>query len=134
MLEEILNLIKERENFSILFVEDEIMIRKPMEKIMQRFCNEVVSASDGIQALKIYQQRPFSVVITDLQMPNMNGAELTKNIRDINSEQFIVVVTAYRDGEEIKQAQQYGVDYIIEKPLSLPIFIDVIKKVLERIN
>ena len=134
MLVGLLNSIKEKENFSILFVEDEEMIRKPMQNMMQRLCGDVVSACDGAEAFEIYKKRPFSVVITDLQMPNMNGAELSKNIRKINKEQLIVIITAYRDGEEIKQAQQYGVDYIIEKPLSLASFIEVIKKVVDRIN
>lgn len=134
MLDDLLNTIKEKENFSILFVEDEAMIRKPMQNMMQRLCSDVVSACDGVEALEIYKKRPFSVVITDLQMPNMNGAELNKNIREINHEQLIVIITAYRDGEEIKKAQQYGVDYIIEKPLSLTSFIEVMKKVVDRIN
>ncbi|MDP3266992.1 MAG: response regulator [Sulfuricurvum sp.] len=134
MLEDLLNSIKEKKNFSILFVEDEVMIRKPMQNMMQRLCNEIVSVCDGVEALEIYNKRPFSVVITDLQMPNMNGAELCKNIRKINPEQLIVIITAYRDGQEIKQAQQYGVDYIIEKPLSIASFIEVMKKVVDRIN
>jgi YesN/AraC family two-component response regulator len=84
--------------------------------------------------LSIYQQRPFSVVITDLQMPNMNGAELIKNIRLINPNQIIIVITAYRDGEEIRQAQQFGVDYIVAKPLSLSSFISVMKEVVTHID
>ncbi len=134
MLEDLLATLKQKKNFSILFVEDEAMIRKPMQNMMQRLCSEVVSTSDGIEALEIYQKRPFSVVITDLQMPNMNGAELIKNIRLINHDQIIIVITAYREGEEIKQAQQYGVDYIVAKPLSLSSFINVMKEVVAQID
>jgi YesN/AraC family two-component response regulator len=105
-----------------------------MQNMMQRLCSEVISASDGVEALSIYQQRPFSVVITDLQMPNMNGAELIKNIRLINPNQIIIVITAYRDGEEIRQAQQFGVDYIVAKPLSLSSFISVMKEVVTHID
>jgi YesN/AraC family two-component response regulator len=134
MLEDLLATLKQKKNFSILFVEDEAMIRKPMQNMMQRLCSEVISASDGVEALSIYQQRPFSVVITDLQMPNMNGAELIKNIRLINPNQIIIVITAYRDGEEIRQAQQFGVDYIVAKPLSLSSFISVMKEVVTHID
>jgi YesN/AraC family two-component response regulator len=134
MLEDLLATLKQKKNFSILFVEDEAMIRKPMQNMMQRLCNEVISASDGVEALSIYQQRHFSVVITDLQMPNMNGAELIKNIRLINPNQIIIVITAYRDGEEIRQAQEFGINHIVAKPLSLSSFISVMKEVVSQIN
>jgi len=128
-LENDLSDLKDKKSFSVLYVEDEIMIRNPMHTLIKRMCNDVVVASDGVEGLSLYQQRPFSFVVTDLQMPHMNGAELIKEIRSINPHQIIAVVTAYRDGDELRQAKEYGIDYILSKPISLPIFIEILRKV-----
>lgn len=121
--------LKEKKDFSILYVEDEVMIRTPMYNLIRRMCSDVVVASDGVEGLTFYRERPFSIVVTDLQMPNMNGAELIKEIRSINPHQIIAIVTAYRDGDELRQAKEFGIDYILSKPISLPAFIEIMKKV-----
>lgn len=121
--------LKEKKDFSILYVEDEVMIRTPMYNLIRRMCSDVVVASDGVEGLTFYRERPFSIVVTDLQMPNMNGAELIKEIRSINPHQIIAIVTAYRDGDELRQAKESGIDYILSKPISLPAFIEIMKKV-----
>lgn len=131
MLEDLLVALKQKKNFSILYVEDEAMIRKPMQNLMQRLCKDVISASDGAEALEIYQRQVFNIVITDLHMPNMNGVELIKNIRRINPNQIIIVITAYRDGPELKEAEEYGIDYIITKPLSFSTFVSVMKDIVK---
>lgn len=129
-IEKVLSDLKDKNNFSILYVEDEIMIRKSMSTMINRLCNDVVVATDGVEGLAIYKQRSFSIVITDLQMPNMNGAELIKAIRLINKNQIIAIITAYRDGDELRDAEKYGIEYILSKPISLPLFIEMIQEVV----
>ena len=109
------------------------MIRKPMSAIIQRICPDVVVVCDGKEAWEAYQQREFTLVITDLQMPRMNGSELIEKIRSKKSSQMIAVVSAYCDGEEIESAKKHNVNYIIIKPLSLPLFIEMIMAVVEQI-
>ena len=125
--------LRERSDFSILFAEDEPMIQKPMATIIQKICDDVVITSDGLEAWQHYQQREFSIVITDLQMPHMDGAQLIQHIKSVKPSQLIAIVTAYRDGEEIEKAKELGVDYIILKPLSLPMFFEMIESVLDQI-
>lgn len=129
MLKEKLSKLKENKDFSILLVEDEKMVLKAMENMMRRVSDKVVSANDGSQGWELYQQNPFSVVVTDLQMPNMGGAELVKNIKTLNPKQVIIVVTAFRDGLEIDKARQNGADFILEKPFSLMAFLDALESI-----
>ena len=127
MLLDRINALKNKENFSILFAEDEVMVSKPMQKILERLCNDVVVAYDGLEAWELYEQRDFTVVITDLQMPNMNGAELVEKIRSSNNpHQIIIVVTAFREGLEYEQVKSLNADIILEKPFSLQSFLDAI--------
>ncbi len=125
--------LRERSDFSILFAEDEPMIQKPMATIMQKVCDDVVITSDGLEAWQCYQEREFSIVITDLQMPHMDGAQLIQHIKSVNPSQLIAVVTAYRDGEEIEKAKELGVDYVVLKPLSLAMFFEMMESVLDQI-
>ena len=127
MLLDRINALKNKENFSILFAEDEVMVSKPMQKILERLCNDVVVAYDGLKAWELYEQRDFTVVITDLQMPNMNGAELVEKIRSSNNpHQIIIVVTAFREGLEYEQVKSLNADIILEKPFSLQSFLEAI--------
>ena len=127
MLLDKINALKNKEDFSILFAEDEVMVSKPMQKILERLCNDVVVAYDGLEAWELYEQRDFTIVITDLQMPNMNGAELVEKIRSSNNpHQIIIVVTAFREGLEYEQVKSLNADIILEKPFSLQSFLDAI--------
>ena len=127
MWKETLFVLKQKKDFSILLVDDEIMILKPMQRMMERMCGDVVTANDGSEAWNIYQNRSFSIIVTDLNMPNMNGVELIKKIKAINPNQLIIVITAFRQEVEIEDAKKYGASVILEKPFSLESFLDVIK-------
>ncbi|MDO8454157.1 MAG: response regulator [Sulfurimonas sp.] len=95
--------------------------------MMERMCGNVAIANDGLEAWNIYQNRSFSIIVTDLNMPNMNGVELIKKIKAINPNQLIIVITAFRQEVEIEEAKKYGASIILEKPFSLESFLDVIK-------
>ena len=129
MLKDKLEKYSQNENFSILIVEDEIMILKPMEKIMKYISKQVMTANDGLQGWELYQKNSFSLVVTDLQMPNMSGSELVKNIKTLNPNQLIIVITAFREGFEVEEAKKNGADFILEKPFSLATFLEVLDEV-----
>jgi YesN/AraC family two-component response regulator len=126
MLAEIIERFKSKSDFSLLLVEDEMMVAKPMQKILERFCSNVSVAYDGEQGWELYQQKSFAVVVTDLQMPHMNGADLIEKIKQINPNQSIMVVTAFREGPEFEKAQRCGVDYILKKPFSVSAFAEAL--------
>ena len=125
MLRDSIANLKQKKNFSLLMVEDEIMVSKPMKKVLEYLCNDVVVADDGVQGWELYQQRPFSLVLTDLQMPNMNGAELIEKIRAVDPEKIIIVITAFREGKEYEKAQELGADFILKKPFSVQSVIEI---------
>jgi len=127
MLIDKVNELRNKENFSILFAEDEVMVSKPMQDILKRLCNDVVVTYDGLEAWEIYQQRDFTIVVTDLQMPNMNGAELVEKIRTASKpNQIIIVVTAFREGLEYEQVKSLNADVILQKPFSLQAFLEAV--------
>ncbi len=134
MLNELISRINAQKDFSILFAEDEEMIRRPMLALIKRICPNTIPAVDGEEAWNLYQERPFTVVITDLMMPNMNGAQLVQHIRKENPNQIIVVITAYKECEVLKEAQEYGIDFLLSKPLFLSEFIEIMKEIVTKIE
>lgn len=134
MLNEVISHLKEQTDFSILFAEDEEMIRRPMLSLIQRICPNTLAASDGTEAWELYQKNHFTIVITDLMMPNTNGAQLIQYIRHKNPNQIIIVLTAYKDSDILIEAQSYGIDYLLSKPLSLSSFINVMEDISDKMD
>ncbi len=81
---------------TVLYVEDEDMMRKSVVMLLKRRFKEVVVACNGAEALDVFKNNHVDVIITDLQMPVMDGMELSKQIREMGDTP-IVVVSAFND-------------------------------------
>ncbi|MEG0911855.1 MAG: response regulator, partial [Ruthenibacterium sp.] len=117
---------------SVLLVDDEILSRANLRSIVAWeslgfvICGE---ASNGREALEKAKQLRPQLVITDMMMPIMNGAELTQAIREIKLECMIIVLSNYDDFAYVKQTFQSGIfDYILKHNLSTQILTDILKK------
>lgn len=98
----------------ILYVEDDQGFRIPITGVLKNEGYHVEIAEDGIEALEKYQDNNFDLVITDYKMPGMNGLELIKRIREVNSEQKIILMT----GSPEEMSKDFHVRYS-----NIPIFI-----------
>jgi CheY-like chemotaxis protein len=130
-VEELKKSLLEYNNLSILYVDDEISIREQMKKVLGRIFQDVTTAIDGQDALTISGTRRFDVIVTDVQMPNMNGIELTRELLNVNPEQIIIVTTAFNQDSELMEIRNMGIKNIIEKPVSLHKFFTVLLTALE---
>ncbi|MEK6943045.1 MAG: response regulator [Nanoarchaeota archaeon] len=95
----------------ILVVDDEAIVRRIFAIALKNFGANVDTAVDGQDGLTNYTARltagvPFDLVLTDLNMPSMNGAELTRRIKELNTSTQVVVITGYEATEEYKKIQE----------------------------
>jgi len=104
-------------DLTILYVEDDLDIQEQTKKIFDNLFKSVTIANDGEQALNIYEKNDFDIIITDVVMPNMNGLELSKSIRDINRNQPIIVISAYNESENLIEFINLNVRQFIQKPI-----------------
>ena len=102
------------DNKTILYAEDDIIIQKILGKFISKKYPDTHIASNGRDALSLFQENKVDAVVTDLSMPVMSGFELIRKIREQNTATPIIVTTAYRD--EAKQLSDAGVT-ILYKPI-----------------
>ncbi len=102
----------------ILVVEDDIVTQMLLSEQLQELNHEVYVAADGKEAWSIFQAKNPRLVITDWMMPNLNGLELTRMIRQENRESytFVIFLTILRGKGSYLEAMNAGADDVITKP------------------
>jgi two-component system KDP operon response regulator KdpE len=115
----------------ILIVDDEPQITRVLRTSMQSHGYEVEVAPDGLQALKVFEQFAPDLVITDLSMPNMDGVELTKAIRNLSDTPIIVLSVREQDAAKVL-ALDSGADDYVTKPFSTPELLARVRAQLRR--
>jgi CheY-like chemotaxis protein len=106
----------------ILTVEDDLVARKILVQALHRLGYETVEAADGEEALRIIEQEPIRVIVSDWLMPGIDGLELCRRIRErVNSEYsyFILLSSREADPANQREAIEAGVDDFLTKPLDL---------------
>jgi CheY-like chemotaxis protein len=112
----------------ILLVDDQRSVRDAINLLLRLDEHAVVGATNGVEALALFKADHFDLVITDLEMPQMRGDELTKKIKQILPSQRILMITAY--AERIGDADN-PVDAVLNKPFQLEDLRRVIGELLQ---
>jgi len=108
-----------RLNLHILVVEDNMINQLILRDQLDELGCSVVLASDGVEALALWQGTHFDVVLTDVNMPRMNGYELTKQLRALDCGVPIVGATANAMLDETERWLDAGMDQLLVKPFTL---------------
>ncbi|MEA1893287.1 MAG: diguanylate cyclase [Campylobacterota bacterium] len=106
-------------NITILYVEDEPSVRDSLSEVLSCFCSRVITACDGLEGLEAYKKYNPDIIVSDIQMPNMNGIEMAKAIKDIDPEQYIIFTTAHSESRYFIESINLQVDGYILKPVDL---------------
>jgi YesN/AraC family two-component response regulator len=108
---------KYAENLNILYVEDDEFVRSSTSKLFGKFFKHVDIAEDGVIGLEKFKNNKYDLIITDLNMPNMDGIEMSMKIKDIEFRQPIVVISAHNESELLLNLIDIGVDGFLLKPI-----------------
>ncbi|OGX16149.1 MAG: hypothetical protein A2166_06680 [Omnitrophica WOR_2 bacterium RBG_13_41_10] len=90
----------------------------------------VVTASNGLEAVETVKKEPVDIVFLDLQMPVMDGVEALKNIRKLNKNLPVILITAYATDERISEAEQYGISGFFSKDKDFSESVTLIETIL----
>ncbi|EJL87480.1 chemotaxis protein histidine kinase-like protein [Polaromonas sp. CF318] len=104
----------------ILVVDDSITVRRVTQRLLQREGYRVTLAADGLQALERLQEERPAVVLSDIEMPRMDGFDLARNIRgDVRLNNLPIIMITSRIAEKHREhAKELGVDHYLGKPFS----------------
>ncbi|MDD2652968.1 MAG: response regulator [Sulfurimonas sp.] len=116
-------------NISVLYVEDDKDVSQHLEKLIRKIFVDVSIEKNGLLGLESFQKNRQDIVITDISMPIMDGIEMSKNIKLLNSDQNIIVTSAHNDTEYLVKLIEIGIDKFIIKPIDMNQFLSSISKI-----
>ena len=123
-----------KNKIKILYVEDEQEAREGLSSFIKRFAEELFVAVDGQDGLELYKKHRPDLVISDIRMPNMNGVDMVKAIKEINSKQYVIFTTAHSEKDFFMEAINMQVDGYILKPINLKLLKTKIESIIDTIN
>jgi CheY-like chemotaxis protein len=116
----------------VLLAEDDRALRRFLEVVLERAGYKVISAADGLEAMKVALSTPVDVVVTDAMMPNLSGHEFCRFLRNSNtlSHLPVILLSALEQKDTNDSAEQ--ADAFLAKPVTAENLIECIEKVIAR--
>lgn len=118
--------------FSVLVVDDEQVIRAGLKALLGSVGYQVDTAKDGLEALTLYKESPYTLVLSDINMPNMTGIEMTKQIKLLDPDATVVLFTGYSSIESALEAMKSGAEEYLLKPINNEDVLNMVSRVHER--
>jgi DNA-binding NtrC family response regulator len=116
----------------IMIVDDEHSVRTSLREWFLEDGFDVVTAEDGLDALKKLEQGPFDLMIVDLKMPGMDGISLQRRMREVDPDATIVILTAFASVETAVEALKLGAFDYVTKPVDPDELSHTVRRALER--
>ncbi|TET89803.1 MAG: hybrid sensor histidine kinase/response regulator [Sulfurovum sp.] len=133
-------LIESNKNLTVLYVEDSDVVRDSTLDMMKEFFSNIDSAKDGEEGLQKYEKyyndnnQYYDIVITDINMPKMNGIEMSKSILSLNEEQIILIISAHNESDYLLKLINMGISNFILKPIDITQFQKIIFRIITSIQ
>src|SRR5919199_462439 len=120
---------------NLLIVDDEPGMRQLLTHVFGRGAGHAVRAAEnGAKALELLRQEPADLIISDVKMPDMNGIELLRRVREFSPDVSVVLMTAFATVETAREAFKLGADDFIQKPFDVDELKLIVEKALERLR
>mgnify|MGYP000025173317 FL=1 len=104
-------------DLAVLFVEDEETILDCMGIYFKRRFRDVYLAADGAEGLEKFREYRPDLVVTDIEMPKLDGLEMSKEIRKISPDTPIILTTAYNEDAQVEEGKRIGISAYLLKPV-----------------
>ena len=122
-------------NIKVLMIDDNYQL---VEMVKEYFSSNesidvTLSANNGIEGMKLIEQKQdeYDVIILDLIMPKKDGVSVLEDMRELNINKKVVVLTSYNTHDMIKKVSELGIDYFILKPFELP---ELEKRIMQAVD
>lgn len=128
------------QNYTVLYVEDNLELLESTSNIFDTLFKHVDSVSSGDAALIKYNQhyqihqKYHDIVISDIEMENLNGISLAKKMLALNSEQKIVIISAYDDKKYLLELIKIGIDAFMQKPINQNNMLEILYQICQKLS
>jgi len=119
---------------NLLYVEDHKDARDSSLNIFEEFFDNIIIAFNGEEGLEKFSQNKIDIIITDINMPKMNGLEMISKIKKLDNSVPILVLSAYSDAGYFMESIRLGVDGYLLKPIELDQFVNALDNVIAKIK
>ncbi|MDF1879000.1 response regulator, partial [Sulfurimonas sp. SAG-AH-194-C20] len=127
-------MIEKTSTIKLLYVEDNEQARVSTLAVLSEFFKEIVIAVDGKDGLSKYNENKIDLIITDINMPYLDGLDMTESIRKTNKNIPILFLSAYSEIEYFRRSITLGVDGYLLKPIDMTQFLELMYKIVENIK
>jgi DNA-binding NtrC family response regulator len=118
----------------ILIIDDERIALRNLEHVMQKEGYEVTATQSGPNALKLLEDQPFDVVLTDLRMEKVDGMQILKKSRELYPDTEVIMITGYATLDSAVDSMKHGAFYYIAKPFKLEEVRKVVKEAVHKVR
>jgi DNA-binding NtrC family response regulator len=119
---------------SVLVIDDNADLAENIAEILEDLGVDVHLAKNANEALACFDSRPWSLVVTDVRMPGIDGLELLSIIKERSPGTPVLVMTGFADRDTVTRAHQSGALAVVNKPLDLDAFLELVERIAEADN
>ncbi|AXH16069.1 two-component system response regulator [Malaciobacter mytili LMG 24559] len=115
-------------NLTILYVEDEEIIKENITKVLKLLCKKCISFSNAHDALEYFKKNSIDIIITDINLPNMDGIDFVRQLRDIDEKVPIIFLTAYLETDYLLEGIRNRIIDYLNKPVDFEVLLNSLLK------
>jgi len=131
---EINKLLSFTKKLNVLFVEDDESSREELSNILKKFFNKVIVAVDGEDGLEKFKENKIDLIITDINMPKLNGLDMIIQIKKTAPNINTIILSAYNETDYFLNAILIGVNGFLLKPFILEQFVSTLKNIIKNLE
>jgi diguanylate cyclase (GGDEF)-like protein len=120
--------------FTVLYVEDNKEAQNHIKMILENDVKEFYQAHNGEEGLSIYKQKKPDIIISDINMPELDGLSMSHEIKKINKYQPIIIMSAFDDRKTLLRSINIGIDSFVLKPVDIDVLYDKLNTMAEHLQ
>jgi PAS domain S-box-containing protein len=132
VIDRIKKIVEYSKKINVLYVEDDEVSRENTLEFLKEIFSSIITAKDGKEALKKFKENEINLVITDILMPKLNGLELIEEIKNLNKDTYIIILSQNNENKMLLEAIKLNIDGYVLKPIEYNQLLNEVEKVTEK--
>jgi predicted signal transduction protein with EAL and GGDEF domain len=126
------DITKITQRMNVLFVEDDELVKDVTSRILHTFFPNLDLASNGLEGIEKFKEKDYHLIITDLEMPKFHGVDMIKEMKTINPDIYVIVLSAMNNTNLVMETIKIGIDGYLFKPLMFEKFLEILEVIVKQ--